>query len=468
MRLKFCGADRTVTGSSHLIILDDGFKILLDCGLFQGKQAYVDEWNQKFSFDPKEIDVLILSHAHIDHSGRIPKLVREGFSGNIYCTPATLDLSKIMLLDSGHIQVNDSIYHNKKRIKRGLPELPPLYQPEDVGKAMSQFKSVDYEQWFNLRPDVSFLFRDNGHILGSGSVTVKIQSQGKETIIGFTGDIGRPNRPILKDPITMPNCDYLISESTYGARIHERFPEDMDTFWKIVDDTCFQRKGKLIIPAFSVGRTQEIVYMLDQMVKVKAMTQLPVYVDSPLSTNATNIYRSHPECFDEDIRHYLLTDTNPFGFNNLKYITEVEQSKALNFDPQPCIIISASGMAEAGRIVHHISNNIEDEKNTLLFVGYCGEGTLGARIRNGMNPIRIFGEEKKVRAHIAIMDSFSAHGDQKEMIDFLNPLDKSRLKKTFLVHGDYDAQTVFRGKLMENGFLNIDIPEQGNEFEIIN
>jgi len=333
---------------------------------------------------------------------------------------------------------------------------------------MLQFKPVDYEQWFSIRPDVSFLIRDNGHILGSGSVTVKIQSRGKEIIIGFTGDIGRPNRPILKDPITMPNCDYLISESTYGARIHEKFPEDTETFWKIVDETCFQRKGKLIIPSFSVGRTQEIVYMLDEMVKVKAMTQLPVYVDSPLSTNATNIYRSHPECFDEDIRNYLLTDTNPFGFNNLNYITEVEQSKALNFDPRPCIIISASGMAEAGRIVHHISNNIEDEKNTLLFVGYCADGTLGQRIRSGMNPIKIFGEEKQVRAHIAIMDSFSAHGDQKEMIDFLNPLDKSRLKKTFLVHGDYDAQTVFRDKLIENGFLNIDIPEQGNEFEIIN
>jgi len=468
MKIKFCGADRTVTGSSHLITLDDGFKILLDCGLFQGRQAYVDQWNQKFSFDPKEINVLILSHAHIDHAGRIPKLVHEGFSGNIYCTPATLDLSKIMLLDSSHIQVNDSAYHNKKRMKKGLPEIPPLYLPEDVGKAMLQFKPVDYEQWFSIRPDVSFLIRDNGHILGSGSVTVKIQSRGKEIIIGFTGDIGRPNRPILKDPITMPNCDYLISESTYGARIHEKFPEDTETFWKIVDETCFQRKGKLIIPSFSVGRTQEIVYMLDEMVKVKAMTQLPVYVDSPLSTNATNIYRSHPECFDEDIRNYLLTDTNPFGFNNLNYITEVEQSKALNFDPRPCIIISASGMAEAGRIVHHISNNIEDEKNTLLFVGYCADGTLGQRIRSGMNPIKIFGEEKQVRAHIAIMDSFSAHGDQKEMIDFLNPLDKSRLKKTFLVHGDYDAQTVFRDKLIENGFLNIDIPEQGNEFEIIN
>ncbi len=466
MTLKFCGADRTVTGSSHLIILDDGFKILLDCGLFQGKQAYVDEWNQHFSFDPKEINVMILSHAHIDHCGRIPKLTREGFTGEIYCTSATLDLVKIMLLDSAHIQVKDSEYHNKKRVKKGLPPIEPLYNPEDVGKAITQLKSVDYEQWFSIRNDVSFLLRDNGHILGSGSVSVKIGSPEKETVVGFTGDIGRPNRPILKDPVAMPDCDYLISESTYGNRIHEKFPEDMDTFWNIIDDTCFQRKGKLIIPSFSVGRTQEIVYMLDQMVKLRAMTELPVYVDSPLSTNATNIYRSHPECFDEDIRNYILTDSNPFGWNNLTYITDVEQSKALNFDPRPCIIISASGMAEAGRIVHHIANNIEDPKNTLLFVGYCAQGTLGQRIRSGMNPIRVFGEEKKVNAKIAIMDSFSAHGDQKEMIDFLEPLNKSRIKKTFLVHGDYDAQTVFKGKLMENGFTNIEIPEQGNEFQL--
>ena len=463
MRIRFCGADRTVTGSSHLIILDDGFKILLDCGLFQGKKAYVDEWNQTFAFDPKEIDVMVLSHAHIDHTGRIPKLVKEGFAGSIYCTPATLDLSKIMLLDSAHVQMKDGEFHNKKRKKQGLPEIPPLYNAEDVGKAILQFKPVPYEEWFSIRNDVQFLFRDNGHILGSGSVTLKIREKGKETIIGFTGDIGRPNRPILKDPITMPDCDYLISESTYGARIHEKFPEDMETFWKVVDETCFQRKGKLLIPSFSVGRTQEIVYMLDQMGKVKNMDHLPVYVDSPLSTNATNIYRSHPECFDEDIRNYLLTDTNPFGFNNLIYITEAEQSKALNTDPTPSIIISASGMAEAGRIVHHIFNHIEDEHCTILFVGYCGEGTLGQRIRSGQNRVRVFGEEKNVKAHIAIMDSFSAHGDQKEMIDFLNPLNKSRLKKTFLVHGDYDAQVVFKGKLEENGIKNIEIPEYKTE-----
>jgi len=466
MRIRFCGADRTVTGSSHLIILDDGYQILLDCGLFQGKQAYVDEWNQKFAFAPKDIDVLILSHAHIDHSGRIPKLVEEGFHGTIYCTPATLDLSQVMLLDSAHIQTRDSEFHNKRRKKRGLVELPQLYTLKDADDSFKLFQTVNYEEWFKIRDDVSFLFRDNGHILGSASITLKIQSKGKEIIIGFSGDIGRPNRPILKDPIPMPSCDYLISEATYGSRIHEKFPEDMETFWKVVDETCFQRKGKLLVPSFSVGRTQEIVYMLDQMSKVKSMDHLPIFVDSPLSVNATEIYKHHPECYDEQIKNYILSDPNPFGFGNLTYITDVEQSKQLNFDKRPCIIISASGMAEAGRIVHHIYNHIEDEHCTILFVGYCGEGTLGQRIRSGQNPVRIFGEEKPVKAHVAIMDSFSAHGDQKEMLDFLNPLDKSRLKKTFLVHGDYESQSVFRDKLMENGFRNIEIPEYGNEVDL--
>ena len=466
MRIKFCGAARTVTGSSHLIILDDGFKILLDCGLFQGRQAYVDEWNQRFEFDPKEIDVLILSHAHIDHAGRIPKLVKEGFIGPIYSTPATLDLSKVMLLDSAHVQTKDSEFHNKKRKKQGLPEIPPLYTVHDIDAAMALFKLVDYEQWFTIRNDVSFLFRDNGHILGSGSITLKIKKGNEEIFIGFTGDIGRPARPILRDPLPMPSCDYLISESTYGARIHQEYPEDMETFWKIVEETCYVRKGKVLIPSFSVGRTQELVFMLDRMTKVKKMDNLLVFVDSPLSVNVTEIYRNHPECFDEETNRYLQTDPNPFGFNNLTYITEVEQSKALNNNPASCIIISAAGMAEAGRIVHHLFNHIEDEKNTVLFVGYCAEGTLGYRIRNGINPVRIFGEEKQVNAQIAIMDSFSAHGDQKEMIDFLNPMDKSRLKTVFLVHGEYESQLVFQAKLTESGFRQVEIPEKGSDIEL--
>jgi metallo-beta-lactamase family protein len=374
----------------------------------------------------------------------------------------------VMLLDSAHIQQSDSQFHNKKRKQNHLPPIDPLYTPDDVPGALKLFEAVDYEKWFDVHPGVSVLFRDNGHILGSGSVNLVIKNNNKTTRIGFSGDIGRPNRPILKDPITMEPCDYLISESTYGGRLHEKFPDDLETFQKIIEDTCFQRKGKVIIPAFSIGRTQELVYMLNKMDDKQLLQNLPVYVDSPLSTNATEIYRRHPECFDEEIKTLLQTDPNPFGFNNLKYITEVDDSKALNGKTDPCIIISASGMAEAGRIVHHLANNIEDEKNTILIVGYCGEGTLGRRIHDGQNPVRILGIEHPVKAQVAIMDSFSAHGDQKEMLDFLKPLATNDLKKTFLVHGDYDeGQLPFQKCLSENGWNAIEIPVPGQIVELV-
>jgi metallo-beta-lactamase family protein len=466
MRIRFCGAARTVTGSSHLVITGDGRSVLLDCGLVQGKQAYVDEMNQRFAFEPRSINALVLSHAHIDHAGRIPKLVKEGFRGPVFCTSATLDLCRVMLLDSAHIQTKDSEYHNKKRKKQGLPPIDPLYTAGDVEAAIKLFRPVSYEDWFEVLPGVSALFRDSGHILGSASITLKVKGGGEEKVIGFTGDIGRPARPILRDPVPMPDCDYLITESTYGARLHQKFPEDLETFWKIIEETCLRRRGKLLIPSFSVGRTQEIVYSLDLLSKMKNFDHLPVYVDSPLSVNATEIYRSHPECYDAEISRHLLSDPNPFGFNSLTFITEVEQSKQLNADQRPSVIIAASGMAEAGRIVHHLNNHMEDERCTVLFVGYCGEGTLGHRIRNGVNPVKIFGQEKQVRAKIAIMDSFSAHGDQKEMINFLQPLSRSRLRKTFLVHGDYEVQTVFSSKLAENGFRHIEIPAYGEEIAL--
>jgi len=463
MQIKFCGAARTVTGSSHLITLDDGYKILLDCGLFQGSQAYIDEFNQQFLFDPKEIDCMVLSHAHIDHAGRIPKLVKEGFRGKIICTSATNDLSKIMLLDSAHIQEKDTEFHNKRRAKKGLPPLNPLYEAIDAERALSQFLSVKYEEWFPIREDVAVLIRDNGHILGSGSVTLKIKrTNGKELRIAFTGDIGRPDRPILKDPRQMDNADYVISESTYGSRLHEKSPDDKEHLFEVVKATCIDRNAKVIIPSFSVGRTQEIVYMLNQLEQQRKLNRIPVFVDSPLSTNATEIYRQHPECFDDEICQYMSKDPNPFGFNNLQYITEVEQSKQLNALKGSAIIISASGMAEAGRIVHHISNNIENPDNTILIVGYCAEGTLGWRLRKGVEEVKIFGEEKKVKAQIAVMDSFSAHGDQKEMLSFLDNLDRSQLKQLFLVHGDYeDGQLPFKEVLEKNRFRNISIPQKG-------
>jgi metallo-beta-lactamase family protein len=467
MQIKFCGADRVVTGSSHLIILDDGYKILLDCGLFQGGENYVDTFNQSFHFDPKEIDVLILSHAHIDHSGRIPKLVHEGFNGRIICTSATKDLCKIMLLDSAHIQENDAEYVNKKRLKRGQPPINPLYTQDDVEPALRLFEAVNYETEFLVRDGVTGYFRDNGHIIGSGSILLNVQSTEGLRKIGFTGDIGRPNRPILKDPAPMEDVDYLISEATYGGRYHESYPDDKEYLLKVVVDCCISRRGKVIIPAFSIGRTQEVVFMLDQLNKDGKLPHIPVYVDSPLSTNATEVYRNHTECFDDYVSRYLITDNNPFGFNDLTYITEVEESKALNMKPEPCMIISASGMAEAGRIVHHIKNNMEDARNTILIVGYCAEGSLGWKIRNGISPIKIFGDEKQLRAKVEIMDSFSAHGDHDELLHFLNNLNRQRLKKLFLVHGVFEAQLALKKGLESNGFQFISMPEMGEFKELM-
>lgn len=463
MHIKFCGAARVVTGSSHLVITDNGLKILLDCGMFQGNENYVDRYNANFLFDPKEIDVLILSHAHIDHSGRIPKLVKKGFKGKVLCTSATKDLCSIMLRDSAHIQENDAKYINKKRAKKNLAPISPLYTQQDAENAMAHFEARDYETPFEVGNGVTAYFRDNGHIIGSGSVTLHVQSGGSVTKIGFTGDIGRANRPILKDPKHMENVDYLISESTYGGRLHETFPDDKEYFLKVIVDTCIERKGKLIIPAFSIGRTQELVFMMDQLQKEGRLPRIPVYVDSPLSTNATEIYRKHTECFDEFITNYLLTDPNPFGWNDLKYITDVEDSKALNFKPEPCVIISASGMAEAGRIVHHIKNNMEDSRNTILIVGYCAEQSLGWKIRKGISPIRLYGENRTLRAKVEIMDSFSAHGDHNELLAFMDNLDRQQLNKLFLVHGDFEAQLALKKGLEKNGFRFISLPQMGEE-----
>jgi metallo-beta-lactamase family protein len=468
MQIKFCGAAKTVTGSSHLLILNDGFKILLDCGMFQGKDVLSGQVNvnETFLFNPGEINCMILSHAHIDHSGRIPKFVHDGFKGKIYCTSATADLCKIMLLDSAHIQENDAKFISKKNRQKGLPEEEALYTADDVMDALKLFTTVNYEQLFSIRNDVSFLLRDNGHLIGSGSVNLTIKEGNNTIALGFTGDIGRPNRPILKDPIAMPSCDYLITESTYGGRLHEAFPDDKEHLLNVIKDTCEVKKGKVIIPAFSVGRTQEIVYMLDQLNKEGKLSHIPVYVDSPLSTNATEVYKRHPECFDEELHKYIMTDPNPFGFNDLTYITEVDESKKLNDLATPCIIISASGMAEAGRIVHHIFNHVEDPNCTILIVGYCAESTLGAHLRDGAKKIHIFGELLQVKAHIEVMDSFSAHGDQKEMLQFLDPLDRGKLKQIFIVHGDNENQAAFKDALEKNRFKNISIPARGDVVEI--
>ena len=468
MKVKFCGAAQTVTGSSHLLTLDSGYKILLDCGLYQGNEDEFEDFNSNWLFDPSDIDCVILSHAHIDHCGRIPKLVKDGFRGKIICTSATRDLCAIMLIDSAKIQIRDAKYINKKNKRNGLPETAkPLYEVEDVELAISKYIGISYGKWFQINDEASVILRDSGHIFGSASVTLKISQKNSEPLFfGFSGDIGRPNRPILKDPKQMDDLDYLICESTYGGEKHNDLPHDKKALLKVIKDTCLKRRGKLIIPAFSVGRTQEIVYMLDQLETDGKLPRIPVYVDSPLAVNATEIFQLHPECFDSEILEYMLVDPNPFGFNNLKYVRRRNESKAINSLKSPAIIISASGMMTGGRILHHLINRIEDSKNTILIVGYCSPNTLGGRIRNGDKKVRIFGVEKKVKAKVVIMDSYSAHGDQDEMIEYLSNLEKDRLKSLYLVHGDIDRQKPFRKALKNFGFNNVEIPELGQEYEL--
>ncbi len=469
MELKFCGAAQFVTGSSHLITTDDGKRILLDCGLFQGKGKYIWEWNNEWLFDPGSIDYVILSHAHIDHSGRLPKLVRDGFRGKIVSTHATRSLCTIMLMDSAKIQERDVEWHNKKILKKRRPDRKklrkPLYEVEDVTLTMSLFTACSYNQWIYVSDSLQVQFRDAGHILGSASVNLKVKEKDEWRSVGFTGDIGRPDRPILRDPDKMEQVDYLICESTYGDKTHEDKPEQSAKFLEIIKEACCDKKGKLIIPAFSVGRTQEIVYMLDQMETAGVLPHIPVYVDSPLAVNATQIFGSHPECYDEDLHEYLLLDKNPFGWNNLEYVKDVATSKWLNEFRDSCIIISSSGMMNAGRVKHHLFNNIDNEDSTFLIVGYCSPDTPGGMLRDGIDSIKLFGERKEVRASVKIMDSFSAHADQDEIYDFIEN-QKSNLKQLFLVHGELKTQEKFKEYLNGKGIDNVTIPYKGETITI--
>lgn len=471
MQIKFCGAARHVTGSSHLLTLSDGTTILLDCGLFQGEEDDDYERNSNWHFNPREIDILVVSHAHIDHTGRVPKLVKDGFKGKIYSTHATRSLCAIMLLDSAMIQEKDAEYHNqkvmKKKEKKGLKAKlrHPLYTQKDITPVMQRFVTLGYDSWHNLNADVQLMFVDAGHILGSAGVVLKINEDGQTRYFGFTADIGRPDRPILRDPKPLPQVEYLICESTYGDKEHESNPEQSERLGQIIHKTCILNKGKLIIPAFSVGRTQEIVYMLDRMANENLLPRVKVFVDSPLAVNATEVFGSHPECFDNDLNQYLLKDENPFGFKGLTFIRETEDSKKLNSMSEPCIIISSSGMGNAGRVKHHIANNIENPKNTILIVGYCSPGTPGGILKSGAETINLFGDELHVEASVETMDSFSAHGDRKEMYEHIRNQNPG-LKKLFLVHGDYETQLSFKDYLQKKGFNNIEIPEENQKYSL--
>lgn len=463
MKIKFIGATETVTGSMHLIEAA-GKKFLLDCGLYQGKRKLAYEINKNFDeFDPKEIDFVILSHAHIDHSGNLPSLVKNGFGGNIYSTFATRDLCSIMLMDSAHIQEKDVEYVNKKRAKLGKNLFEPLYNQENAQDALKKFIGVNYYHKYRIDESISFSFVDAGHILGSAVTHIEINEKGTRFNLGFTGDLGRPNLPILKDPEKIPPVDILICESTYGNKLHGD-PVNAENALIDVINKAIQRNGKIIIPAFSVGRTQELVFELHKIFESNKVKRLPVYVDSPLSVNATEVFRLHPECFDNETARFLVENKDPFGFNQLHYITETEDSKKLNELNEPAIIISSSGMCEAGRIQHHLLNNIEDEKNIILIVGYSAQHTLGRRITDREPEVKIFGDPYKLNAEVIVLDYFSAHADQSELLDYCDKFDKSRMQNLFLVHGESDQQNVLRTKLIELGFKDVTIPQKGDTF----
>ncbi len=467
MQVKFLGATETVTGSKHLITTEKGFTILLDCGLYQGLGKETESLNRNLEINPADIDVVILSHAHIDHSGNLPLLVKEGFLGSIYCTPPTLKVVEVLLYDSAKIHENDIEYVNKKREQRHQEPLKPLYTSKDVDHCLKHFKTVPYHAEFHLNKEVTLTFTDAGHILGSAVVNLKLKETTGRTIhFTFTGDVGKYNDMLLKDPELFPQADYIICESTYGNKLHAIETDAEAHFLKVVTNTCVEKKGKLIIPAFSLGRTQEIVYMLDKLKHKGVLPNIKVYVDSPLSTNITDIMRDHVDCFNERLQEYIKTDADPFGFNNLVYIREKVDSMALNNSKEPCIIISASGMMDAGRIKHHLANNISDPKNTVLVVGYCSPGSLGGNIRDGKKQVKIFGEMHEVNADVEIIDSYSAHADYNELIRFLSCQDKTKIKKLFLVHGESDAKQAFKEHLSEHGFTNIILPKKQELFEL--
>jgi len=463
MKISFHGAARTVTGSKHVITLKSGKKILLDCGMFQGLGKETDMLNRNFGFEPTEIDAMILSHAHIDHSGLVPKLIKDGFRGKIFCTHGTSELASVLLEDSAEIQEDEIKYTNKRRAAAGQPYLKPLYTVDDAKKAVDYLVEADYGKWFEVMEGVQTMFTDAGHIIGSACVHLKINENGKETRITFSGDIGRYRDAILKSPEDFPQADYIIMESTYGNSLHDTHVTTPDMLLEWIEKACVQKKGKLILAAFSVGRTQEILYSLNQLELENRLPDVPYFVDSPLSIEATEIMKKFPEYFNKTIQKIMKTDKDPFAFEGLKYVKSVEQSKLLNFQDGPMVIISASGMADAGRVKHHISNNIENSHNTILMTGYCEPRSLGGRLLRGDKEVNIYGVLHEVHAEIGAVRSMSAHGDYEDMSQWLACQDPQQVAKLFLVHGEYEVQQDFKQRLIRKGFLDVEIPEQHQE-----
>jgi metallo-beta-lactamase family protein len=449
MTISFYGAAQTVTGSKHLVTLENGKRILLDCGLQQGKGEKAEESNQDFDFEPENINYLILSHAHIDHSGLIPRLVKMGYSGPIFCTPPTRELCALLLADSAHIQEN------------GAQEsaAAPLYTEADVDQALALFQTVPYGEPFRIDEDIVLLFTDTGHVLGSAAIHLTLQDQGRERTLCFSGDIGRFNNRILQAPQPFPPAEIILCESTYGDKLHSNLENSEDRLEQIVREVCVEKQGKLLIPAFSIGRTQELIYSLNYLAETGRLPQVKVFVDSPLSVYATDIMRDHPEYFNDTLQEFLKTDPDPFDFPQLVYITDVDDSRELQSLEEPCVIISASGMMEAGRIRHHLRQNLADPNSAVLITGYCEPATLGGKLLRGAEKVFLMGDEIEVKAQVLVMKEYSAHGDYSDIAKFLHCQDKEKIQKIFLVHGERPVMEQLKKDLGELGYTNIEIPD---------
>jgi len=464
MHLQFQGAARSVTGSMHMLTVQ-GRTVLLDCGLVQGRREEARQRNSTFPFDPSSIAAVVLSHAHIDHSGNLPGLVRHGFRGPIYCTKATKSLCDVMLKDSAFIQERDVEFINKKHQRKGLGPVTPLYTRTDVEATLPLLRGMEYGQTFDVIDGIHCRYEDAGHMLGSASLALTLKEGSHTCHLVFTGDLGRPGLPILRDPVFVGDeADFLISESTYGGRLHAPVSAMEE---QLLDPIrrAVQRRGKIIIPGFAVGRTQELVYVLHRLSIEGKIDYLPVFVDSPLSVNVTEVFRKHPECFDEETRAILASPENndPFGFERLTYIRDVEHSKQLNDRPGPFIVIAASGMADNGRIVHHLANGVGDARNMVVIVGYQAENTLGKKLVDKQPIVNIFGEPHEVKAEVVVLNSFSGHADRNELLSYVGRFNRKRMKRVFLVHGDPAQAEKLSGGLQAAGFSTVGIPDRGDE-----
>ena len=463
MKITFHGAARTVTGSKHLLHINPGKNVLLDCGMFQGLGKETLELNAHWGFEPRDLTYVIISHAHIDHVGLLPKLVKDGYKGKIFCTPQTEELAKILMVDSAHIQESDVLHINKMHEKQGKPLLEPLYTEEDAQNVFPLFQSVPYDTPYKIDEDLELLYTDCGHIIGSAAVNLKIRENGVERRLTFSGDIGRYNDLILKSPEVFPQADFIIMESTYGNKLHDLVTPATDRLLNFIVDTCLKKRGNLIIPAFSVGRTQEILYLLNRLDTERRLPPLNYYVDSPLSIKATEVVKHHPECFNKEVHDVMKKDVDVFAFPGLIYTETADESIRLNSLKEPAVIISASGMAEAGRVKHHIAHNIDNANNTILLVGYCEPHSLGGKLKAGARQVTIYGEPHDVVAEIGLIDSLSAHGDYEDMSQWLACQDPRQVAKLFLVHGEYEVQIAFRARLLKKGFRDIEIPDLHQE-----